>query len=89
MCLIEFQEQSWFVSSFDGSSCQSNYDRPASSKRQKIDVSTRTFLSYNIPWVDKYRPTTIGELAVHKKKIQELERLLNTSSLERQKQVIF
>ncbi|KAF6126792.1 RAD17 checkpoint clamp loader component [Phyllostomus discolor] len=41
-------------------------------------------LSENEPWVDKYKPETQHELAVHKKKIEEVETWLKAEVLERQ-----
>ncbi|XP_066098011.1 cell cycle checkpoint protein RAD17 isoform X1 [Saccopteryx bilineata] len=38
----------------------------------------------NEPWVDKYKPETQHELAVHKKKIEEVETWLKAEVLERQ-----
>ncbi|XP_055968478.1 cell cycle checkpoint protein RAD17 [Sorex fumeus] len=59
-------------------------------KRGKLSSSEQTFLENskeclpdNEPWVDKYRPETQHELAVHKKKIEEVENWLKTEILER------
>ncbi|XP_049624722.1 cell cycle checkpoint protein RAD17 [Suncus etruscus] len=40
-------------------------------------------VSENEPWVDKYKPETQHELAVHKKKIEEVENWLKAEVLER------
>uniref|UniRef100_A0A8C8VI82 Cell cycle checkpoint protein RAD17 n=1 Tax=Pelusios castaneus TaxID=367368 RepID=A0A8C8VI82_9SAUR len=40
--------------------------------------------SQNEPWVDKYKPGTQNELAVHKKKIEEVETWLKTHIFQRQ-----
>ncbi|XP_041042376.1 cell cycle checkpoint protein RAD17 [Carcharodon carcharias] len=37
----------------------------------------------NEPWVDEYRPQTQSELAVHKKKIEEVENWLKAHTIER------
>ncbi|XP_014635226.1 PREDICTED: cell cycle checkpoint protein RAD17 [Ceratotherium simum simum] len=44
----------------------------------------KEYLSENEPWVDKYKPETQHELAVHKKKIEEVETWLKAAVLERQ-----
>uniref|UniRef100_A0A0P6IXY2 Cell cycle checkpoint protein RAD17 n=1 Tax=Heterocephalus glaber TaxID=10181 RepID=A0A0P6IXY2_HETGA len=44
----------------------------------------KEYLSENEPWVDKYKPETQHELAVHKKKIEEVENWLKAEVLERQ-----
>ncbi|XP_010635606.1 cell cycle checkpoint protein RAD17 isoform X1 [Fukomys damarensis] len=44
----------------------------------------KEYLSENEPWVDKYKPETQNELAVHKKKIEEVENWLKAEVLERQ-----
>ena len=44
----------------------------------------KEYLSENEPWVDKYKPETQHELAVHKKKIEEVETWLKAEVLERQ-----
>ncbi|XP_042546609.1 cell cycle checkpoint protein RAD17 isoform X2 [Dipodomys spectabilis] len=41
------------------------------------------WMSENEPWVDKYKPESQHELAVHKKKIEEVETWLNAEVLER------
>ncbi|KAI5144349.1 Cell Cycle Checkpoint Protein Rad17 [Manis pentadactyla] len=48
-----------------------------------VEIS-KGYLSENEPWVDKYKPETQHELAVHKKKIEEVETWLKTEVLERQ-----
>ncbi|XP_008837067.1 cell cycle checkpoint protein RAD17 isoform X2 [Nannospalax galili] len=44
--------------------------------------NSKEFLSDNEPWVDKYKPETQHELAVHKKKIEEVETWLKAEVLE-------
>ena len=44
--------------------------------------TSRERLSDNEPWVDKYKPETQHELAVHKKKIEEVETWLKAQVLE-------
>ncbi|XP_011371051.1 cell cycle checkpoint protein RAD17 isoform X2 [Pteropus vampyrus] len=46
--------------------------------------NSEEYLSENEPWVDKYKPETQHELAVHKKKIEEVETWLKSEVLERQ-----
>uniref|UniRef100_A0A8C9DRV2 Cell cycle checkpoint protein RAD17 n=1 Tax=Prolemur simus TaxID=1328070 RepID=A0A8C9DRV2_PROSS len=46
--------------------------------------NSKQYLSENEPWVDKYKPETQHELAVHKKKIEEVETWLKAQVLERQ-----
>ncbi|XP_037384999.2 cell cycle checkpoint protein RAD17 isoform X1 [Talpa occidentalis] len=46
--------------------------------------NSKEYPSENEPWVDKYKPETQHELAVHKKKIEEVETWLKTEVLERQ-----
>ncbi|XP_023446655.2 cell cycle checkpoint protein RAD17 isoform X4 [Dasypus novemcinctus] len=46
--------------------------------------NSKEYLSENEPWVDKYKPETQQELAVHKKKIEEVEIWLKAQVLERQ-----
>ncbi|XP_076973538.1 cell cycle checkpoint protein RAD17 isoform X2 [Tamandua tetradactyla] len=61
-------------------------------KRGKLSSSEHIYglenskecLSENEPWVDKYQPETQQELAVHKKKIEEVEIWLKAQVLERQ-----
>ncbi|XP_014707416.2 cell cycle checkpoint protein RAD17 isoform X1 [Equus asinus] len=61
-------------------------------KRGKLSSSERIYglenskeyLPENEPWVDKYKPETQHELAVHKKKIEEVETWLKAEVLERQ-----
>ncbi|XP_019583607.2 cell cycle checkpoint protein RAD17 isoform X2 [Rhinolophus sinicus] len=61
-------------------------------KRGKLSSSEEIYglenskecLSENEPWVDKYKPETQHELAVHKKKIEEVETWLKAEVLERQ-----
>nr|KAF6490766.1 RAD17 checkpoint clamp loader component [Molossus molossus] len=45
--------------------------------------NSKEYLSENEPWVDKYKPETQHELAVHKKKIEEVETWLKAEVLER------
>ncbi|XP_026956725.1 cell cycle checkpoint protein RAD17 isoform X2 [Sagmatias obliquidens] len=47
--------------------------------------NSKEYLSENEPWVDKYKPETQHELAVHKKKIEEVETWLKAEVLERQR----
>lgn len=44
--------------------------------------TSEEYLSDDEPWVDKYKPETQHELAVHKKKIEEVETWLKTQVLE-------
>ncbi|XP_028638895.1 cell cycle checkpoint protein RAD17 [Grammomys surdaster] len=44
--------------------------------------TSKEHLSDNEPWVDKYKPETQHELAVHKKKIEEVETWLKAQVLE-------
>ncbi|XP_047411524.1 cell cycle checkpoint protein RAD17 isoform X1 [Sciurus carolinensis] len=46
--------------------------------------NSKEYQSENEPWVDKYKPETQHELAVHKKKIEEVETWLKAKVLERQ-----
>ncbi|XP_036886955.1 cell cycle checkpoint protein RAD17 isoform X1 [Sturnira hondurensis] len=46
--------------------------------------NSKNYLSENEPWVDKYKPETQHELAVHRKKIEEVETWLKAEVLERQ-----
>ncbi|XP_006871054.1 PREDICTED: cell cycle checkpoint protein RAD17 [Chrysochloris asiatica] len=46
--------------------------------------NSKDYLPENEPWVDKYKPETQHELAVHKKKIEEVETWLKAQVLERQ-----
>ncbi|KAM9253938.1 cell cycle checkpoint protein RAD17 isoform 1-T1 [Dugong dugon] len=46
--------------------------------------NSKEYLPENEPWVDKYKPETQHELAVHKKKIEEVETWLKAQVLERQ-----
>ncbi|XP_064128942.1 cell cycle checkpoint protein RAD17 isoform X4 [Loxodonta africana] len=46
--------------------------------------NSKKYLPENEPWVDKYKPETQHELAVHKKKIEEVETWLKAQVLERQ-----
>lgn len=46
--------------------------------------NSKQYLCENEPWVEKYKPETQHELAVHKKKIEEVETWLKTEVLERQ-----
>ncbi|XP_041094175.1 cell cycle checkpoint protein RAD17 isoform X1 [Polyodon spathula] len=41
-------------------------------------------LDQDVPWVDKYKPESQAELAVHKKKIEEVENWLSTEVQQRQ-----
>ncbi|KAM6224344.1 cell cycle checkpoint protein RAD17 [Rhynchocyon petersi] len=45
--------------------------------------NSKEYLPENEPWVDKYKPETQHELAVHKKKIEEVETWLRAQVLER------
>ncbi|ERE82176.1 cell cycle checkpoint protein RAD17 [Cricetulus griseus] len=54
-----------------------------SSLQQTYGVETsKEYLSDIEPWVDKYKPETQHELAVHKKKIEEVETWLKAEVLE-------
>lgn len=44
--------------------------------------TSKEYLSDNEPWVDKYKPETQHELAVHKKKIEEVETWLKAEVIE-------
>ncbi|XP_059132208.1 cell cycle checkpoint protein RAD17 [Peromyscus eremicus] len=44
--------------------------------------TSKEYLSDNEPWVDKYKPETQHELAVHKKKIEEVEAWLKAEVIE-------
>ncbi|KAM5264382.1 LOW QUALITY PROTEIN: cell cycle checkpoint protein RAD17 [Ctenodactylus gundi] len=46
--------------------------------------NSKEYLTENEPWVDKYKPETQHELAVHKKKIEEVENWLKAKVLEEQ-----
>ncbi|XP_062941447.1 cell cycle checkpoint protein RAD17 isoform X3 [Cynocephalus volans] len=46
--------------------------------------NSKEYLSENEPWVDKYKPETQHDLAVHKKKIEEVETWIKAQVLERQ-----
>ncbi|XP_003460998.2 cell cycle checkpoint protein RAD17 isoform X1 [Cavia porcellus] len=46
----------------------------------------KDYLSESEPWVDKYKPETQHELAVHKKKVEEVESWLKAEVLERQRE---
>lgn len=61
-----------------------------SSIKQISDLeNSKECLSENEPWVDKYKPETQHELAVHKKKIEEVETWLKAQVLKQQpKQVL-
>lgn len=55
-----------------------------SSSEQTYDLeNSEEYLSENEPWVDKYRPESQHELAVHRKKIEEVENWLKAEVLER------
>ncbi|GAB1298507.1 Cell cycle checkpoint protein RAD17 [Apodemus speciosus] len=55
--------------------------RPSLEQTHGLETSTE-HLSDNEPWVDKYKPETQHELAVHKKKIEEVETWLKAQVLE-------
>ncbi|XP_008573870.1 PREDICTED: cell cycle checkpoint protein RAD17 [Galeopterus variegatus] len=46
--------------------------------------NSKEYLSENEPWVDKYKPETQHDLAVHKKKIEEVETWIKAQVLEKQ-----
>ncbi|XP_067838866.1 cell cycle checkpoint protein RAD17 [Heptranchias perlo] len=51
---------------------------------QVLDVCRQNSASNsNEPWIDEYRPQTQGELAVHKKKIEEVDNWLKAHTIER------
>ncbi|XP_007486334.2 cell cycle checkpoint protein RAD17 isoform X1 [Monodelphis domestica] len=54
----------------------------SSSKHISVEANFNENLSENEPWVDKYKPETQNELAVHKKKIEELETWLKAHVFE-------
>lgn len=55
--------------------------RPSLEQTYGLETS-KEHLSDNEPWVDKYKPETQHELAVHKKKIEEVETWLKAQVLE-------
>ncbi|XP_045855815.1 cell cycle checkpoint protein RAD17 isoform X1 [Meles meles] len=59
-------------------------EKPSSSEKIYGLENSKEYLSENEPWVDKYKPETQHELAVHKKKIEEVETWLKAKVLERQ-----
>ncbi|XP_045302087.1 LOW QUALITY PROTEIN: cell cycle checkpoint protein RAD17 [Leopardus geoffroyi] len=59
-------------------------EKPRSSEQIYGPENSKDYLSENEPWVDKYKPETQHELAVHKKKIEEVETWLKAKVLERQ-----
>uniref|UniRef100_M3YSV4 RAD17 checkpoint clamp loader component n=1 Tax=Mustela putorius furo TaxID=9669 RepID=M3YSV4_MUSPF len=59
-------------------------EKPSSSEKTYGLENSKEYLSENEPWVDKYKPETQHELAVHKKKIEEVETWLKAKVLERQ-----
>ncbi|XP_077629715.1 cell cycle checkpoint protein RAD17 [Crocuta crocuta] len=59
-------------------------EKPLSSEQIYGPENSKDYLSENEPWVDKYKPETQHELAVHKKKIEEVETWLKAKVLERQ-----
>ncbi|XP_004703746.1 cell cycle checkpoint protein RAD17 [Echinops telfairi] len=56
----------------------------SSSKQTRGLENSKESLPESVPWVDKYQPETQHELAVHKKKIEEVETWLKAQVLERQ-----
>ncbi|XP_040478139.1 cell cycle checkpoint protein RAD17 isoform X3 [Ursus maritimus] len=59
-------------------------EKPSSLEKIYGLENSKEYLSENEPWVDKYKPETQHELAVHKKKIEEVETWLKAKILERQ-----
>ncbi|XP_077923353.1 cell cycle checkpoint protein RAD17 isoform X3 [Halichoerus grypus] len=59
-------------------------EKPSSSEKIYGLENSKEYLSENEPWVDKYKPETQHELAVHKKKIEEVETWLKAKVLEGQ-----
>ncbi|XP_034870478.1 cell cycle checkpoint protein RAD17 isoform X1 [Mirounga leonina] len=59
-------------------------EEPSSSEKIYGLENSKEYLSENEPWVDKYKPETQHELAVHKKKIEEVETWLKAKVLEGQ-----
>ncbi|XP_004403473.1 PREDICTED: cell cycle checkpoint protein RAD17 [Odobenus rosmarus divergens] len=59
-------------------------EKPSSSEKIYGLENSKEYLSENEPWVDKYKPETQHELAVHKKKIEEVETWLKAKILEGQ-----
>ncbi|XP_068941108.1 cell cycle checkpoint protein RAD17-like isoform X3 [Petaurus breviceps papuanus] len=55
-----------------------------SSKQSSVEANLNENLSEDEPWVDKYKPETQNELAVHKKKVEELETWLKAHVLQKQ-----
>ncbi|XP_027720041.1 cell cycle checkpoint protein RAD17 isoform X2 [Vombatus ursinus] len=58
--------------------------KSSSSKQNSVEANLSENLSESEPWVDKYKPETQNELAVHKKKVEELETWLKAHVFEKQ-----
>uniref|UniRef100_A0A7N4PFN9 RAD17 checkpoint clamp loader component n=1 Tax=Sarcophilus harrisii TaxID=9305 RepID=A0A7N4PFN9_SARHA len=58
--------------------------KSSSSKQSSVEANLNENLTENEPWVDKYKPETQNELAVHKKKIEELETWLKAHVFEKE-----
>ncbi|XP_043824215.1 cell cycle checkpoint protein RAD17 isoform X2 [Dromiciops gliroides] len=56
----------------------------SSLQQSSVEANLNENLSENEPWVDKYKPETQNELAVHKKKVEELETWLKAHVFEKQ-----
>ncbi|XP_057597665.1 cell cycle checkpoint protein RAD17 isoform X2 [Hippopotamus amphibius kiboko] len=72
-------------STLEGSRLPARKGGNLSSSKQIYGLeNSKEYLPENEPWVDKYKPETQHELAVHKKKIEEVETWLKAEVLERQ-----
>ncbi|XP_074063996.1 cell cycle checkpoint protein RAD17 isoform X2 [Macrotis lagotis] len=58
--------------------------KSSSSKQSNDEAKLSCNLCENEPWVEKYKPETQNELAVHKKKVEELETWLKVHVFEKQ-----
>ncbi|XP_077144310.1 cell cycle checkpoint protein RAD17 [Ranitomeya variabilis] len=57
---------------------------PFSANHCKDGVAATPGQSQNDPWIDKYRPNVLTQLAVHKKKVEEVETWLRAHSDKKQ-----
>nr|XP_056703939.1 cell cycle checkpoint protein RAD17 [Euleptes europaea] len=55
----------------------------SSSRNERVQISRQNCNEIE-PWVDKYKPKTQNELAIHKKKIEEVEAWLKAQVFQRQ-----
>ncbi|XP_066936769.1 cell cycle checkpoint protein RAD17-like [Clytia hemisphaerica] len=82
------RKAAWIAPSFDdfGVNAGDNQKRGYQKRRTHkevidlIDVNNDGKKDESIPWVDKYKPTCEEELAIHKKKIQEVKSWLETET---------